>query len=292
MSEVVKMVEKMIEILEKEQVDDEKKRDWCQAELTKAEKEEKGKQEMMDSTVAALAEAEDNIASLADDMKAMEASIASLDKSVAEATEQRKKEHVEYVEATQMAQVAIKLIEKAKAKLEKFYHPEKKGEQAEGASFLQTALAHKRRAGKAMPAELPNLEGPPALKKKDTGIMGLMDKLVEEMESDSAEATHEEKAGQSGYVELMDESSRTRQQYTKSLIEQQGTNAALKEKVIKLKEKQGLTSSELSNAHAYVGDVHTSCDFLVDTFKERAEARLAELDGLNQAKAVLSGSSF
>jgi len=292
LSEVVEMVEKMINILKKEQVDDEKKKDWCQTELLKAEKEQKEKQDMMDSTVAALSEADDNVASNAEDMKAMEADIASLDKSVAEATEQRKKEHGEYVEATQLAQVAIKLIGKAKDRLAKFYNKksDEKSEDSAAASLLQTALRHSHATKRAMPEKLPDLEGPPALKKKNTGgIMGLMDKLVEEMEADSREATHEEKAGQTGYVELMAESAKTRKQYAKSLVEQQGTDAKLKEKIIKLKEKKSLTSTELSNAHTYVAEIHQTCDFVVEHFQERTEARTVEIEGLNSAKSAIAG---
>jgi len=297
MGEVIKMVENMIEIVKKEQQDDEKKKGWCQAEMTKAEQEEKSKQDLMDSTVASLSEAEDDLASLVEDIKAMEARVASLDKSVSEATEQRKKEHVEYVEATQMNQVAIKLIKKAKARLQKVYGPKGAGKPAEEeASFLQTEIdhVHTHRRGsmrKQVPDELPALEGPPELKKNDSGIMGLMDKLVEEMETDSREATGEEKASQAGYVDLMKESATTREQYAKSLVEQQGTNAHLKENIIKLKEKKSLTYSELNNAHAYLAEIHQTCDFVVDHFKERTEARKTELDGLSQAVSALSGSA-
>jgi len=259
--------------------------------MTKAEKEEKGKQDLMDSTVAALAEGEDDVASLAEDMKALEGSIASLDKSVAEATEQRKKEHGEYVEATQMAQVAIKLIGKAKAKLEKVYHPKEK---AGDDSFLQTGLehihAHHRSFWKQVPEQLPDLEGPPELKKRDGGIMGLMDRLVEEMEADSREATSEEKAAQIAYVELMNESATTRKQYAKSLTEQRGTDADLEKKLIKLKKKKAVTYTELNNAHAYLADMHVTCDFVVEHFKERSEARATELEGMNTAVSALGGS--
>lgn len=191
-----------------------------------------------------------------------------------------------------MTEVAIKLIGKAKAKLAKVYHPKasEKSDDA-AASFLQVVLdhvhGHRRGSQKEMPKELPSLEGPPELKKRDGGIMGLMDRLVEEMENDHKEATSEEKSGQTGYVELMKESSTTRKQYTKSLVEMQGTNAHLKKKIIKLKEKKSVTASELSNAHAYVGDVHQTCDFVVEHFKERTEARNQELEGMNMAISAL-----
>merc|ERR1719321_918280 len=139
----------MIKVVEKEQADDEKKKVWCGDELTKAETVLTGAQEKMDNVVAALAEKKDELAGLADDMKALETQMQELDKSVAEATEQRKKEHEEYVDSIQMSEVATKLIKKAKNRLMKFYSPEqyKAPEEAPEASFLQVAHAH-HRAGK------------------------------------------------------------------------------------------------------------------------------------------------
>ena len=108
------------------------------------------------------------------------------------------------------------------------------------------------------------------------------------MEADAKEATSEEKTSQTQYVELMDESATTRKQYAKSLVEQQGTDAKLKENIIKLKEKKTITYTELNNAHAYIADMHQTCDFVVEHFNERTEARNTELEGLNAAISALS----
>jgi hypothetical protein len=38
--------------------------------------------------------------------------------------------------------------------------------------------------------------------------------------------------------------------------------------------------------------LHASCDFVLDNFNLRQEARAAEMDALENAKAILSGADF
>jgi hypothetical protein len=120
---VSKMIDEMVAVLTNEQAEDAKKKDWCTAELAKAEKELAAKQEKMDQNSAVISQVEDEIAGLADDVKALEASIAGLDKAVFEATADRKSAHAEYVESLQLTEVAVGLIGKAKNRLMKFYNP-------------------------------------------------------------------------------------------------------------------------------------------------------------------------
>merc|ERR1719194_11380 len=59
---VSKMIDEMVTVLTNEQAEDAKKKDWCTAELTKAEKELASKQEKMDANSAAISQIEDEIA--------------------------------------------------------------------------------------------------------------------------------------------------------------------------------------------------------------------------------------
>merc|ERR1719389_731201 len=92
---VSKMIDEMVAVLTNEQAEDAKKKEWCTAELTKAETELAAKQEKMDASTAAISQIEDEIAGLVDDIKALGASIAGLDKAVFEATADRKAAHAE-----------------------------------------------------------------------------------------------------------------------------------------------------------------------------------------------------
>merc|ERR1719379_2050328 len=60
---------------------------------------------------------------LASEIESLQTEIKALDKAVAEATEQRKTEHAEFLQFQTENNAAVQLIEKAKNALNKFYRP-------------------------------------------------------------------------------------------------------------------------------------------------------------------------
>merc|ERR1719486_1485251 len=62
-------------------------------------------------------------ATLASEITSLQKEIKDLDKAVAEATEQRKAEHAEFLQFQTENNAAVQLIEKAKNHLFKFYRP-------------------------------------------------------------------------------------------------------------------------------------------------------------------------
>merc|ERR1719160_372574 len=122
-SAVVKMIDNMLDVLKKEQADDAKKKDWGIDELQKADAAEKKEQEEMDTLVSTIEEISDEMAGIEDQIKTLQAEVSQLDRSVAAATEQRKKEHAEYTETVSMTEAAVQLVGKAKNRLAKFYNP-------------------------------------------------------------------------------------------------------------------------------------------------------------------------
>merc|ERR1719201_1516938 len=86
----------MIDVLGKEQADDDTQKAFCDEEFTK---------------------------SAATKKETLTAEIKALDKAVAEATEQRKEEHAMFLKTSAEGSAAVQLIEAAKNKLNKFYNP-------------------------------------------------------------------------------------------------------------------------------------------------------------------------
>merc|ERR1719163_1918135 len=94
----------MMDVLKKEQDDDLKKKGWCTSELQKADGQEKVKQEQMDTLTSTVEELEDEIKTMGEEIKTLQTEIRDLDRNVADATEQRKKEHAEYVDTGSMTE--------------------------------------------------------------------------------------------------------------------------------------------------------------------------------------------
>merc|ERR1719387_904309 len=91
---VTGMIDGMVGVLEGEQAKDDKTDVWCLAELDKA------KEVDIEELASAVDEQRDAIASTAAEIAELKSGLEELDKSVAEATELRKKEHEEYVDTT------------------------------------------------------------------------------------------------------------------------------------------------------------------------------------------------
>merc|ERR1719262_860337 len=106
-----------------EQGNDDHQKPWCNGEFEKEDREEKAEKTEMSSLEAEIEEETDAIAGIEEEIKTLMAEVQSLDKSVAQATEQRKEEHVDYQEQLSLTKTAIDLIAKAKNRLQKFYNP-------------------------------------------------------------------------------------------------------------------------------------------------------------------------
>merc|ERR1719161_2258403 len=113
----------MIVVLTKENKDDAAQKDFCVAELDKTEREKESVDDKMGQITSTLEETGGEIEELEASLKELQDGIAALDKDVAEATEQRKKEHEDYGVNLQMNELAIEIIGKAKNRLQKFYNP-------------------------------------------------------------------------------------------------------------------------------------------------------------------------
>merc|ERR1719487_2395436 len=120
---VTGMIDGMVGVLEGEQVKDDTQDKWCLAELDKAKEEAKQTEVDIGDLRAAIEEQRDAIASVTSEIEALKAGLVELDASVAEATQQRKKEHAEYLDESAANQAAVELLGMAKNRLNKFYNP-------------------------------------------------------------------------------------------------------------------------------------------------------------------------
>merc|ERR1719281_761095 len=120
---VTGMIDGMVGVLEGEQVKDDDLDKWCLAELDKGKEEAKQTEVDIGDLGAKVEQERDAIATVTPEIEALKAGLAELDKSVAEATEQRKEEHEDYVDEAANNQATIELLGMAKNRLNKFYNP-------------------------------------------------------------------------------------------------------------------------------------------------------------------------
>merc|ERR1719353_1025885 len=99
------------------------KKEYCAKQFDLTDDKKKGLERAIADLESVIDEAKDGIATLKSEIEALEDGIKALDKSVADATEQRKAEHDDFVENLAANNAANDLLAFAKNRLQKFYNP-------------------------------------------------------------------------------------------------------------------------------------------------------------------------
>merc|ERR1719262_236815 len=120
----------------------------------------------------------------------------------------------------------------------------------------------------------------------------MMDGIKNTLEMEIQELEMEEKNSQEEYVSLMADAAEKRATDSKAITSKDEAKAELEDETQKAKDEKAATDSELTSSETYLRELHEECDFLVEHYEERKEARANEIDGLGKAKAVLSGAGF
>merc|ERR1719393_467591 len=122
-SKITEQIDGMIDVLGKEQTDDDTQKAFCDEEFTKSAAEKKDTEDKLASLAASIEEMSATVETLKSEIETLTAEIKALDKAVAQATEQRKEEHAVFLQTQAEGSAAVQLIEAAKNKLNKFYNP-------------------------------------------------------------------------------------------------------------------------------------------------------------------------
>jgi chromosome segregation ATPase len=322
-TKILAMIDGMVKVLGEEQKDDDATKAYCDKEFEKTSQEKADTEKAIETSTAAIEEMTDESATLADEIASLQKEVKTLDKAVAEATEQRKEEHGEFITFQTENGAAVQLIEKAKNKLFKFYRPnqykeapkrelteEEKILAASGRSDMIATAAPELIAGTTQTAMTQlyaqlhqhTAAAPPpppatwdAYQKKDgksNGVIALMDMLLKELQDGIVEAENEEKTAQSDYERLMSESTESRATMVESITSKEVAKADLDSKIEATKEKKTSEEAQLSNIKQTLAQLHADCDFIVENYDLRKAARENEIEGLANAKSVLSGADF
>jgi len=281
-AKVLKMIDDMVALMKEEQLDDENKKEYCLKQFDHADDKKKGLERTEGKLETAIAEAKESISTLTEEIKVLGEGIVALDKQVAEATEQRHEENDDHKTLMINNQAAKELLEFAKNRLNKFYNPKL---YKPPAMFMQISM-HKD-------APPPPPEAPGAHKKQDGGgVIGMIDTLVKDLDTEMTESEMTEKFAQEEYEEMMADSSAKRASDSKSAAQKSAALADAEVLVDKKGEELTSTQKELMATHEYIGQLHGECDWILKFFTIRSDARTGEIDALGKAKAVLSGADF
>merc|ERR1719473_1947339 len=114
----------------------------------------------------------------------------------------------------------------------------------------------------------------------------MIDLLIADLDKEMTVSTAEEKDAQADYEKLMATSAEKRAEDSKSLSDKEGAKAELEEQLQKHRDEKKSTGTELMETLQYINSLHGECDWLVQYYSVRKEARVNEIDALGKAKDV------
>eukprot|EP00746_Dinoflagellata_sp_MGD_P156054 gnl/MRDRNA2_/MRDRNA2_85680_c0_seq4.p1 gnl/MRDRNA2_/MRDRNA2_85680_c0~~gnl/MRDRNA2_/MRDRNA2_85680_c0_seq4.p1 ORF type:complete len:729 (+),score=244.91 gnl/MRDRNA2_/MRDRNA2_85680_c0_seq4:77-2263(+) len=317
---VIKLIDDMVVTLNTEQQDDDHKKEYCEVQFDLADDKKKELERAISDTEKVIAETTDALGVVADEIKTLETAIHALDKSVVEATEQRKDEHEEYSGEMAANNAAKELILFAKNRMQKFYNPKlykppPKRELTEeeritlnmggtlaptnppggiagtGVSFVQVHDVTDQES-KAAPPPPPEAKFGGAKTEESGGVLAMMDMLVSDLDKEMTAADLEEKDAQKDYEKAMSDAADKRANDTKDMTDKKAAKASMEAELQAHTDAKKATETELEATKDYIQTLHNDCDFLLEYYAERKEARASEIDAIGKAKAVLSGADF
>merc|ERR1719323_2758361 len=119
-----------------------------------------------------------------------------------------------------------------------------------------------------------------------------MDLLINDLAKEMTEAETDEKDAQADYQQMMKDSAAKRATDASALAAKGSAKADTQAELQAHSEQHAAGSKELMATMQYVSSLHAECDWLLQYFDVRKEARAGEVESLKQAKAVLSGADY
>jgi septal ring factor EnvC (AmiA/AmiB activator) len=319
---VIKMIDDMVALLKEEQANDEDKKKYCAVTFDSLDDKKKALDRTGADLDSQIEEAKDRLSTLSSEIATLTDAIKALDKQVAEATEQRQEEHADLTELIASNSAAKKLLGIAKNRLNKFYNPALHvapakrelatddqivvnmggtapptpapgGIAGTGVEVLAQVSAHNMLNSDAQPSPPP--ESFKAYSKQSegsTGVIAMIDLLVKDLDKEITEAEVSDKDGQADYEQMMSDSQKKRAEDSKAIEEKQSARAEIGASLETSKSERAAATKELAATLEVIASLHSECDWLLQYFDVRKEARNGEIDSLAKAKAVLSGADF
>merc|ERR1719506_576331 len=90
----------------------------------------------------------------------------------------------------------------------------------------------------------------------------------------------------------MKDSAEKRAADTKTVADKQKAKAEMNTDMEAHADEKAATTKTLMATHEHIQSLHAECDWLLQYFEVRKEARSGEIESLTTAKSVLSGADF
>merc|ERR1719217_1624425 len=271
-TKVKAMIDKMISTLQTQQADEVKKNDWCKAELQENEMATAKETDTKADLEAKIGQLESTIKTLAEEIEQAHLAIDNSNLELQRASEDRKKENLDFQKVVADQMVTAEILAKALDKLATFY---------DDAAFVQS---------RKQTPPVPQME----YKKSSgaSGVMSMIEKLIYDTKDITAKSKKSESEAQAAYEALVTDTNESIADLSKAITSKTKAKAAAKKDLSLTTSDLGDAVKELEDLGKTNADLHAECDYVMKNFMIRQKARSEEIEALQQAKQILNGANL
>merc|ERR1740121_2288106 len=120
-------------------------------------------------------------------------------------------------------------------------------------------------------------------------VVRMLQEVMDDAKKMENDAVAAEQDSQFAYESFMKDSNKAMAAYNEKARDMRGAVARGKEDLILANSDLKSVMEELEDLNTVLGSLKQSCDFLLQNFDARQEARTKEIEAMKQAKAILSG---
>lgn len=273
---VKKAINDMVDQLKVQQSDEVKKNDACKANIQQNEVDAQNSRNLHDDQKAQIAAYEADIERLAGEIDQAKKDIDSANVEMQRATNLKIQESKDFQMSFMDQQATEKILRLALARMNKFY-----GDQA---AMLQ------------QPPSFIQKQTPPVMAKTysassaSSPVIGMLEDLINEAKEMQAQAAADERDSTAGYERQVGEHNNSIKALQESVVSKNKEKADAEQALGQTKQDLAGTVQELEDLGKLNGELHSDCDFTLKNFDSRQDKRRGEIEALQDALAILSGS--
>merc|ERR1719450_1099847 len=116
--------------------------------------------------------------------------------------------------------------------------------------------------------------------------------MIKEMDTEMREAEYTEKDAQKDYEQTMKDSAEKRADDVKTMTDKEAAKAEMEGELEQHKSDKMATYKEIAETGQFIAALHSECDWLLENYEARKEARTGEIEAMQKAKDVLNGADY
>jgi len=285
---VVEMIDNMVEMIKKEQKDDEIEREWCKAETTKNEEEASKYEYKVERMVAKQEQLEDQVTAMEAVVRETVAEMEEIQQEMQQLQDERNAEKDAMEEAKSNDEGAIEILERAIATLRSFYGNNAKTGTEMGEVQGSVKLLQKKSDDPAKPEFAPSEAG--SRRGESKGIVSILTMLKEDLEDEIKNAVKNDEASQKAFENEISESVEAMERLRARKANLDDSIATANDSADDAHQDENDAAEMKAKDEEYLSQIRPDCEWMLENFDARTESRAEETRGLFDAKALLEGA--